>query len=78
MDFERTLNVPTVRKAADPDSVHDQWLDGVSKKDIKKAAEAHEKREEEARQKRKDADAVLLSDMLRTLILQVGYYIPTG
>ncbi|KAF3070541.1 LIN1-like protein [Daldinia childiae] len=34
-----------VRKAVDPDAVHDRWLEGVSKKDMKKAAEAHEKRE---------------------------------
>ena len=25
-----------VRKAADPDAVHDLWLEGVSKKDMKK------------------------------------------
>ena len=29
-----------VRKAADPDAVHDSWLEGVSKKDMKKAKEA--------------------------------------
>ncbi|TVY27693.1 LIN1-like protein [Lachnellula hyalina] len=60
-----------VRKAADPDSRHDLWLEGVSKKDMKKAAEAHEKREEERRQKRLEDDALLLSDILRTLILQL-------
>jgi CD2 antigen cytoplasmic tail-binding protein 2 len=60
-----------VRKAADPDAVHDSWLEGVSKKDMKKAAEAHEKREAELRQKRLDDDAMLLSDILRTLILQL-------
>jgi len=58
-----------VRKAADPDAVHDSWLEGVSKKDMKKAAEAHEKREAERRQKRLEDDAVLTSDILRTLIL---------
>ncbi|TVY55163.1 LIN1-like protein, partial [Lachnellula suecica] len=60
-----------VRKAADPDAVHDVWLEGVSKKDMKKAAEAHEKREEDRRQKRLDDDALLLPDILRTLILQL-------
>ncbi|KAG9241393.1 hypothetical protein BJ878DRAFT_482988 [Calycina marina] len=60
-----------VRKAQDPDSVHDQWLEGVSKKDMKKAADAHEKREEERRQKRIEDDAILLPDILRTLILQL-------
>lgn len=61
-----------VRKAADPDAVHDQWLEGVSKKDMKKAAEAHEKRENERRQKRLDDDAMLLPDILKTLILRVS------
>jgi CD2 antigen cytoplasmic tail-binding protein 2 len=60
-----------VRKAADPDAKHDQWLEGVSKKDMKKAAEAHEKREAELRQKRLEDDAMLLPDILRTLILKL-------
>lgn len=60
-----------VRKAADPDAVHDSWLEGVSKKDMKKAAEAHEKREAERRQKRLEDDAMLTSDILRTLILHL-------
>ncbi len=57
-----------VRKAADPDAVHDLWLEGVSKKDMKKAKEAADKRDEERRQKRKEDDAVLTSDILKTLI----------
>lgn len=57
-----------VRKAADPDAVHDSWLEGVSKKDMKKAKEAADKRDEETRQKRKEDDAVLTSDILKTLI----------
>ena len=60
-----------VRKAADPDAKHDMWLEGVSKKDMKKAAEAHEKREEERRQKRLQDDAMLIPDILRTLILNL-------
>lgn len=60
-----------IRKAGDPDAVHDNWLDGLSKKEIKKAADAHEKRETEAKQQRKEADAILLSDLLKTLILQL-------
>ena len=60
-----------VRKAGDPDAAHDTWLEGVSKKDMKRAAEAHEKREAERRQKRLDDDAMLTSDILRTLILQL-------
>ncbi|KAH7347792.1 Lin1 family protein [Plectosphaerella cucumerina] len=58
-----------VRKAADPDSVHDKWLDGLSKKDMKKAAEAHEKRELEARRQRMEDDNLLTTDLLKTLIL---------
>ncbi|KAI0161358.1 hypothetical protein GGR57DRAFT_354481 [Xylariaceae sp. FL1272] len=57
-----------VRKAIDPDAVHDRWLDGVSKKDMKKAAEAHEKREAEQRQKRREDDDTLTSDLLKSLI----------
>jgi CD2 antigen cytoplasmic tail-binding protein 2 len=60
-----------IRKAGDPDAVHDNWLDGLSKKEIKKAAEAHEKREAEARQQRMDADSVSVADLLRTLILHL-------
>ena len=57
-----------VRKAADPDAVHDSWLDGVSKKDMKKAKEAADKRDEERRQKRIEDDSVLTSDILKTLV----------
>lgn len=57
-----------VRKAADPDAVHDSWLDGVSKKDMKKAKEAADKRDEERRQKRIEDDSLVTSDILRNLI----------
>lgn len=57
-----------VRKAADPDAQHDSWLEGLSKKDMKKAKEAAEKRDEERRQKAIEDDAVLKSDMLKDLI----------
>lgn len=57
-----------IRKAVDPDAVHDSWLDGVSKKDMKKAKEAEDKRDEERRQKRIKDDSVLTSDVLNTLI----------
>ncbi|KAI5864210.1 hypothetical protein GGS23DRAFT_595847 [Durotheca rogersii] len=60
-----------VRKAADPDAVHDKWLEGVSKKDMKRAAEAHQRREAEQRQKRKEEDSALTSDLLKSLILQL-------
>ncbi|KAL9613786.1 MAG: hypothetical protein Q9167_001677 [Letrouitia subvulpina] len=57
-----------VRKAADPDAVHDSWLEGVSKKDMKRAKEAEDKRDEERRQKTLEADSVLTKDILSNLI----------
>lgn len=60
-----------VRKAADPDAKHDLWLEGINKKDMKIAAEAHEKRESELRKKRLEDDAMLLPDILRKLILRL-------
>lgn len=60
-----------VRKAGDRDAVHDTWLEGLSKKDMKKAREAHEKREEERRQKLREDDALVTSDILQSLIGQL-------
>ncbi|KAM0427325.1 hypothetical protein ACHAPT_007760 [Fusarium lateritium] len=60
-----------VRKGGDPDAIHDNWLQGLSKKEMKKAAAAHEKREAEARKRRLDEDEVLVSDLLKTLILNL-------
>lgn len=60
-----------IRKAVDPDAVHDRWLEGVSKKDMKKAAEAHEKREAELRRQRKEDDSLLTEDLLRSLIVNL-------
>ena len=57
-----------VRKAADPDAVHDSWMDGLSKKDMKKAKDAQEKREQDRRRKTAEDDAMLTSDLLDTLI----------
>ncbi|KAK4501277.1 hypothetical protein PRZ48_007084 [Zasmidium cellare] len=57
-----------VRKAADPDAVNDNWMDGLTKKDMKRAREAQEKREDERRKKALADDAVLTSDLLSTLI----------
>ncbi|KAL8729247.1 MAG: hypothetical protein Q9166_004868 [cf. Caloplaca sp. 2 TL-2023] len=57
-----------VRMAVDPNAVHDSWLQGVSKKDMKKAKEAAEKRDEERRQRDIEADSVLTSEILKTLI----------
>ncbi|KAL2759693.1 hypothetical protein ACRALDRAFT_206215 [Sodiomyces alcalophilus JCM 7366] len=60
-----------IRKAADPDAVHDRWLEGVSKKEMKKAAAAHERRQAEARRARMADDSLVTTDLLRTLILQL-------
>jgi CD2 antigen cytoplasmic tail-binding protein 2 len=70
--FDETGNF--VRKAMDPDALHDNWLDGVSKKDMKKAKEAQDQREREQRQKEREDDAILTSDLLATLIrnMQIG------
>jgi CD2 antigen cytoplasmic tail-binding protein 2 len=57
-----------VRKAADPYAVHDSWLEGLSKKDIKRAREAQAKRDEERRQRDLADDAISTSDVLSTLI----------
>ncbi|KAJ5887572.1 hypothetical protein N7495_007613 [Penicillium taxi] len=57
-----------VRNARDPDAVYDQWLDGVSKKEIRKAREAADKREEKILEKEKRDDSFLTADVLKTLI----------
>jgi CD2 antigen cytoplasmic tail-binding protein 2 len=60
-----------VRKAADRDAQHDRWMEGISKKDMRKAAEAHEKRETEMRIKRREEDSILTADLLKALILRL-------
>lgn len=57
-----------VRKAVDPDAVHDSWLEGLSKKDMRKAKEAADKREQEQRQRNIADMDVLTKDLLGTLI----------
>lgn len=58
-----------IRKAVDPDAVYDTWLEGVSKKDMRRAKEAAEKRENERKEKDRADDSVLASDVLKTLIV---------
>jgi len=58
-----------VRKAADTDAVHDAWLQGVSRKDMKKALEAKVQREQEAKQKLLEEDAIVTSDVIAGLIV---------
>ncbi|KAF2012544.1 hypothetical protein BU24DRAFT_425184 [Aaosphaeria arxii CBS 175.79] len=63
-----------VRKAYDPDAAQDAWLDGLSKKDIKKAREAHEKREAAQKERERLEDSITLGEVLSTMIehLQLG------
>ncbi|QIW99442.1 hypothetical protein AMS68_004960 [Peltaster fructicola] len=70
--FDDTGNY--VRNATDPDHDNDNWLEGISKKDIKKAKEAKEKREHEQKAKQAELDAVLTSDLLAALLehLEIG------
>ncbi|KAL2868713.1 uncharacterized protein BJX67DRAFT_349037 [Aspergillus lucknowensis] len=60
-----------VRKAADPDAVHDSWLEGVSKKDIRLAKEAAERRENARKEKDRMDDSILTSDVLKSLIVNL-------
>lgn len=57
-----------VRKAVDPDANHDIWLEGISKREMRKANEAHEKREKERRQKAIEDDAKSDGDILASLL----------
>ncbi|CAI6333380.1 unnamed protein product [Periconia digitata] len=58
-----------VRQAVDPLATYDSWLDGVSKKDIRKAKEAHDKREQERRDRERAADSIVTSEELSKLII---------
>lgn len=57
-----------VRKATDPDAVHDSWLEGVSKKEMKRAKAAHDKREDDRRRKAIENDTKPTGEVLKTLI----------
>ena len=63
-----------VRQAVDPDAVHDVWLEGVSKREMRRAKEAHAKREAERREKDRADDAKETADVLRNLIanMEIG------
>ena len=57
-----------VRRAVDPDAANDGWLDGLTRKDLRRAKEAEEAREEERRRREGERDAVLTEDLLGRLI----------
>ncbi|KAK6534321.1 hypothetical protein TWF281_005647 [Arthrobotrys megalospora] len=58
-----------VRRAVDPDAVHDTWLEGVSKKEMKKAKESRDKRDQEAKQRRREEDELITGDLISDLVL---------
>lgn len=61
-----------VRKATDQFAVHDAWLVGAaSKADMKKAKEAHDKREAERRQRNMEEEAISMGETLSILITYV-------
>lgn len=60
-----------IRKAVDPDAVHDSWLEGLSKKDMKRAKEAQDKREAERRKQDMVDDSIMTSDILSSLITRL-------
>lgn len=61
-----------VRKAADADAKHDTWMAGLNKRDLKKAKEAHDKREEALKRSHAENDSVLSSDLLAKLIANIS------
>ena len=60
-----------VRKAYDPEAAQDSWLEGISKKDMLKAKEAHDMREAEQKARERAEDAIITSDVLSNLIMQL-------
>ena len=67
--FDESLNY--VRAVKDPEAVLDNWMDGVSRKDMKKAKAAHEKRQMEERRIRRAQDETMVSDLLAALAAQL-------
>ncbi|KIV92722.1 hypothetical protein PV10_03993 [Exophiala mesophila] len=57
-----------VRKKVDPDAQHDVWLEGLSKKEMRRAKEAADRREIQRRERALQDDAVSSSQVLATLI----------
>ena len=63
-----------VRKAYDPEAAQDSWLEGISKKDMRRAKEAQDMRDAEQKARERAEDSIITSDVLSTLIerLEVG------
>ncbi|KAH8733210.1 hypothetical protein GQ44DRAFT_22912 [Phaeosphaeriaceae sp. PMI808] len=60
-----------VRKAYDPEAAQDSWLEGISKKDMRRAKEAHDMRDAEQKARERAEDAIVTSDVLSSLIAQL-------
>jgi CD2 antigen cytoplasmic tail-binding protein 2 len=60
-----------VRKAADAFALHDAWLEGTSKAEIKKAKDAEEKRAEDRRRREREDDAISTGTLLGQLITRL-------
>ncbi|KAL5121764.1 hypothetical protein ACEQ8H_000451 [Pleosporales sp. CAS-2024a] len=60
-----------VRKAFDPDAAQDSWLEGISKKDMRRAKEAQDMRDAEQKARERAEDAIVTSDVLSDLIAQL-------
>ncbi|PVI07550.1 hypothetical protein DM02DRAFT_283354 [Periconia macrospinosa] len=60
-----------VRRAQDPLATYDSWLNGISKKEMKKAKEAQDKRDAELRERERAADSIVTSEELSTMILHL-------
>ncbi|OAL50934.1 hypothetical protein IQ07DRAFT_406524 [Pyrenochaeta sp. DS3sAY3a] len=57
-----------VRTAFDPHAIHDSWLQGISKKDMKKAKAAQEKMNADLKARERAEDAIITSEVLSELI----------
>jgi CD2 antigen cytoplasmic tail-binding protein 2 len=60
-----------VRKAYDPEAAQDSWLEGISKKDMKMAKEAQDKRDAERKARERAEDSIATSDVLSSLIVHL-------
>ncbi|KAL6708201.1 hypothetical protein ACN47E_003385 [Coniothyrium glycines] len=63
-----------VRKAYDPEAAQDSWLEGISRKDMRRAKEAQDMRDAEQKARERAEDSIITSDVLSSLIkhLDVG------
>ncbi|KAI7902454.1 uncharacterized protein BX663DRAFT_552369 [Cokeromyces recurvatus] len=60
-----------VRNKVDPQAFHDKWMEGISRKDMNKAKEAHERREREEALKEAERQATIpqtKTDVYRALV----------